>query len=73
MWRCILPIVWPSKVSRFEDFVTLIRDATFFPSQNTKVKVYVQDLLTSSFPLTQCSECVKLYSNSGIGKKLNGD
>lgn len=36
------------------------------PSQNTRVRVKLQYLETSSFPLPQCKECEGLFQQSGI-------
>ena len=70
-FNTLLPIVWPSKFSRYEDFLKWIKTTMFWISMNQSINVKVvegQEL--GEFPLTQYEECSRRFRESGLKRKF---
>ena len=58
-------------MTKFEDFQDLVKDIVFLPTCNTKVKVQIVELPTSSYPVNQCRECTTMLTESGIMEAMS--
>ena len=59
-------VVWPSSKPKLADFKEKIRTTLFAPTLNTRVRIVCEDYEISTFPLTPCKDCARLYANSGL-------
>ena len=69
----LIPIVWPSKFSKLDDFLELAREATFYPSSHTVVRVNVQQLPHASimgFSAKPCDACNRKLHDSRVLDKV---
>ena len=73
----ILLIGWPSVASKYDDFVQLAKNHTFFASEHHQCNVIVKgeteiDKL-KAFPLPKtCDSCRRRFSESGIMASVGG-
>ena len=58
--------MWPSSKPKLADFKEKIRTTLFAPTLNTHVRIACEDYEISTFPLTPCQDCARLYANSGL-------
>ena len=59
-------VVWPSSKPKLADFKEKIRTTLFAPTLNTRVRIVCEDYEISTFSLTPCKDCDRLYTNSGL-------